>query len=88
MPMLRFDSSFTPLSSPATIEPIATTVSTLRMQTCTTVPSPVPKSASSPAAIWLEPSPSETATPKSVPSMEAMSMALPTGPWIPSRSSG
>ena len=80
MPILTFDSSFTPLSRPATIEIVATIVRLPRIARRNPVSFDQPNSADSPAATCDEPRPSETATPNSVPRMETMSIVLPTGP--------
>lgn len=80
MPMLMFDSLFTPLSRPATIEPTATEVSRAMMTTFGRTVSGSPTSSVSPALICEVPNPIDTASPNRVPRMAKMSMVLPIGP--------
>ena len=69
-----------PLPTPDTAERVATMEMTTIRMTWVVTPGSTPNRWLRPAAIWLTPSPSEVATPNTVPNTARRSTAWPHGP--------
>ena len=86
--MLAFDSRLMPFSRPSATEMQAIVVTNAMMSVCTNGDTAMPNNSFRPALICSVPSPTEVATPKTVPMRATTSMVLPIGPKILSPKTG